>query len=128
MGEALHSDQRLPGERSGVETADGGESVQRQNTVRRPVDCPHSRTIGLELEYPGLVAPGKRVLCSRTLPCPLRHALESPDGLWAKQKKPRRPVLLRIDGAGTEKRPYKRSRCFGRSERLSSVLHRDRQY
>src|SRR5579864_7108712 len=31
-------------------------------------------------------------------------------------KKPRRPVQVRIDGAGTEKRPNDRSRCFGRPE------------
>ena len=43
------------------------------------------------------------------------------------KKKPRRPVLLRTDGAGTEKRPNNRGRCLGRSERRQRVWLHDRQ-
>ncbi len=51
----------------------------------------------IEVEHPMPASPAQGVFRTRAVPGEIRHS---------RTQKPRRPVLLRIDGAGTEKRPW----------------------
>ena len=132
---------RLARERIGLGSTGRRDALQAQDRAgqTRP---PQAGTLAIERQDPLRARPGNSVLRARALPLVPRHpgAFLLPESRapfggmgragWSSEggahvnNKPRRPVLLRIDGAGTEKRPYDRSRRFGRSERRRTVsLH-----
>jgi hypothetical protein len=67
----LHLDERFPGKSIRVETADSGNTSERQKTVPWPIHRSHPRMIGLEFKCPHLVAPGNGVNWTQVLPLPL---------------------------------------------------------
>ena len=108
-------------EYAGIAAAGHGEPLKCQNRAVQQVSRSQTRPFRVHVQSPkwppqGIVNPEA---VFRHIHCDTLMARFP--GLEC--QKPRRPASLRDDGAGTEKRPYKRSRRFGQPERRERVLH-----